>query len=95
MAQKFHVAILRIEVTSASRGLSAVAELLVIDSVVQSVQASGIGCCVKLFCVSIILHYNLALARSSRLQRSRPVVIAISPADRKQCQAGQWHWSRL
>jgi len=29
MAQKFHFAILRIEVTRASRGLSAIAELLV------------------------------------------------------------------
>jgi len=30
MAQKFHFAVLRIEVTHASRGLSAIAELLVI-----------------------------------------------------------------
>jgi len=33
VAQKFHFAILRIEVTRASRGLSAIAELLVKDDI--------------------------------------------------------------
>jgi len=36
VAQKFHFAILRIEVTRASRGLSAIAELLVIMAALRS-----------------------------------------------------------
>ena len=38
VAQKLHFAILRIEVTRASRGLSAIAELLVIPLALQSAE---------------------------------------------------------
>jgi len=53
VAQKFHFAILRIEVTSASRGLSAIAELLVTHR--RSVAKRG-GCFQRRLFVSVFVR---------------------------------------
>ena len=76
MAQKFHFAILRIEVTRASRGLSAIAELLVSDGRINNPPTGGIllnKICMKLQQRNIynILEYNNQQGKDMRLKQQR------------------------
>jgi len=72
MAQKFYFAILRIEVTRASRGLSAIAELLVVTDLTDTDSSSGPlrRLLPDLFCKAKF-HYAIQVASCYKLDALR------------------------